>query len=138
MSYPISKIPNMDAAIAAKLKAQRIRTTAKLLEQAKNARGREKLARAIGVDECTILKWANAADHMRIKGIGDDYARLLGEVRVTVRGLKHRNPKHLAQAMAEANRRMKENGKAVEFLPSEKAIKKWIECAKSLPLKISY
>lgn len=138
MSYPISKIPDMDAAIAAKLKAQRIRTTAKLLEHAKSARDREKLARTIGVDECTILKWANAADNMRIKGIGDDYARLLGEVRVTVRGLKHRNPKHLAQAMVEANRRMKEAGKAVDFLPSEKAIRKWIECARSLPLKISY
>jgi hypothetical protein len=33
---------------------------------------------------------------------------------------------------------MKEAGKAVDFLPSEKAIKKWIERAKNLPLKISY
>src|SRR5581483_9782055 len=44
MSYPISKIPDIDAAIAARLKAQRIRTTAKLLESAKDARGRQALA----------------------------------------------------------------------------------------------
>ncbi len=133
MSYPISKIPDIDAATAAKLRAQRIRTTAKLLESAKDPRGRQLLAEKIGVDECTVLAWANAADRMRIKGIGDDYARLLGEVGVTVRELKYRNPKNLAQAMAKANK----NG-AVRFLPSEKAVKKWIERAKTLPLKISY
>jgi len=135
MSYSISKIPNLDAAIAAKLKAQRIRTTAKLLEQAKNARGRERLAQEIGVDECTILKWANAADRMRIKGVGDDYARLLDAVGVTVRELKYRNPKKLAEAMAKANT---EKRISVRFLPSEKAVRKWIERAKTLPLKISY
>jgi predicted flap endonuclease-1-like 5' DNA nuclease len=100
MSYPISKIPDIDAAVASKLKAQRIRTTAKLLEQAKDARGRQLLAEKMGVDECTVLAWANAADRMRIKGIGDDYARLLAAVGVTVRELKYRNPKNLAQAMA--------------------------------------
>lgn len=135
MPYPISKIPDLDAVIAAKLKAQRIRTTAKLLESTKNARGRQKLAQEIGVDECTVLKWANAADRMRIKGIGDDYARLLEAVGVTVRELKYRNPKKLAEAMAAANTKKQIN---VRFLPSEKAIKKWIERAKTLPLKISY
>jgi hypothetical protein len=135
VSYPISKISDIDAVIAAKLKAQRIRTTAKLLEHARNLRGRQALAEKIGVDECSLLRWANAADRMRIKGIGDEYACLLAAVGVdTVRELKYRNPKNLAKAMAEAN----EKRKLVRFLPSEKAIKKWIERAKTLPLKISY
>jgi hypothetical protein len=135
MTYPISKIPDLDAAIAAKLKAQRIRTTAKFLESAKNPRGRQALAEKIGVDECTLLAWANAADRMRIKGIGDEYARLLAAVGVTVRELKYRNPKKLAEAMAKANAEKK---MSVRFLPSEKAVRKWIERAKTLPLKISY
>jgi len=135
MSYPISKISDIDAAIASKLKAQRIRTTAKFLEQARDVRGRQALATKIGVDECTLLKWANAADRMRIKGVGDEYACLLAAVGVdTVRELKYRNPKNLAKAMAAAN----EKRKLVSFLPSEKAVKKWIERAKTLPLKISY
>ena len=54
MSYPISKIPDMNAAAAARLKAQRIRTTAKLLEQAKNARGREKLAPSLVGSELAL------------------------------------------------------------------------------------
>jgi hypothetical protein len=135
MSYPISKISDIDAAIALKLKAQRIRTTTKLLEQARNVRGRQELAQKIGVDECTLLRWANAADRMRIKGIGDEYACLLAAVGVdTVRELKYRNPRNLAKAMAAAN----EKRKLVSFLPSEKAVKKWIDTAKTLPLKISY
>ncbi len=135
MSYPISKISDIDAAIALKLKAQRIRTTSKLLEQTRNVRGRQALAEKIGVDECTLLRWANAADRMRIKGIGDEYACLLAAVGVdTVRELKYRNPRNLAKAMAAAN----EKRKLVSFLPSEKAVKKWIETAKTLPLKISY
>lgn len=135
MSYPISKISDIDAVIAAKLKAQRIRTTAKLLEHARDVRGRQALAGKIGVDECTLLRWANAADRMRIKGVGDEYACLLAAVGVdTVRELKYRNPRNLAKAMAAAN----EKRKLVSFLPSEKAVKKWIETAKTLPLKISY
>lgn len=135
MSYPISKISDIDAAIASKLKAQRIRTTSKLLEHARNVRGRQQLAERIGVDECTLLRWANAADRMRIKGVGDEYAGLLAAVGVdTVRELKYRNPRNLAKAMAVAN----EKRKLVSFLPSEKAVKKWIERAKTLPLKISY
>lgn len=135
MSYPISKISDIDAAIALKLKAQRIRTTTKLLEQARNVRGRQELAQKIGVDECTLLRWANAADRMRIKGVGDEYACLLAAVGVdTVRELKYRNPRNLAKAMAAAN----EKRKLVSFLPSEKAVKKWIDTAKTLPLKISY
>jgi hypothetical protein len=75
------------------------------------------------------------ADMMRIKGVGEEYSELLEAAGVdTVRELKHRNPKNLAQAMAAANAKRK----LVRLLPSEKAITKWIAEAKSLPMKISY
>jgi hypothetical protein len=72
---------------------------------------------------------------MRIKGIGEDYAELLEAAGVdTVKELKYRNPGNLAKAMATANTKRK----LVRLLPSEKAVTRWIETAKKLPLKISY
>ena len=52
----------------------------------------------------------------------------------TVKELKYRNPANLAKAMADANARRK----LVRLMPSEKAVVRWIEHAKKLPLKISY
>ena len=76
-----------------------------------------------------------SADRMRIKGIGDGYAELIRAAGVdTVRELGYRNAKRLTAAMARANGRRK----LVQFLPSEKAVQRWIEHAKKLPLKISY
>ena len=135
MSYPISEIREIGPAMAERLKTQRIRTTAKLLDRTKNLRGRQRLAAKIGVPETTLLKWANLSDRMRIKGVGEDYALLLSAAGVdTVRELKYRNPKKLAGAMAEQNAKRK----LVQLLPSEKAVKKWVEYAKDLPLMISY
>ena len=72
---------------------------------------------------------------MRVKGIGQDYADLLQLAGVdTVRELKYRNPKRLAEAMAEANAKRK----LVRVLPSERTVGRWIEHAKKLPLKITY
>ena len=135
MTYPITDIEGIGPAFANRLKGLRIRTTSRLLEAAKNPRGRKTLAEQTGIEPSRILKWANMADMMRIKGIGEEYSELLEAAGVdTVRELKHRNPKNLAQAMAEANAKRK----LVRLLPSEKAVSKWITEAKSLPLKITY
>ena len=135
MSYPLTEIDGIDEDVVKVLKSVGIRTATALLESAKDTKGRKTLAAATGFDEKLLLGWANVADRMRIKGIGEDYAVLLREAGVnTVRELKHRNAKKLAQAMREAN----EKRPRVKFLPSEKAVTKWIEQAKRLPLKISY
>jgi predicted RecB family nuclease len=135
MSYPISDIEGIEPDVACKLKLVGIRTTAKLLEAAKNPKGRKQLAVRTGIDEKRILCWANMADRMRVKGIGEDYAELLQAAGVdTVKELKYRNPCNLAKAMAAANCK----AKLVRLLPSEKAILRWIEHAKKLPLKITY
>lgn len=135
MSYPIANLEHFAPGVAATLKSVGIRTTGKLLESAKDPKGRKQLAAKISIDEKRILRWANMADRMRIKGIGEDYAELLEAAGVdTVRELKYRNPTNLAKAMADANTKRK----LVLLLPSEKAIKRWIEYAKKLPIKISY
>ena len=134
-SYPITDIEGIEVDIAMRLKAEGIRTTGRLFEAARNPAGRKALADRTGLEEKKILCWANMADKMRIKGVGEEYAELLHAAGVdTVRDLKYRNPSNLAKAMAAANTRHK----LVRLLPSEKAVLRWIEHAKKLPLKITY
>ena len=135
MSYSISAIEDIGADDADKLKSVGIRTTEKLLEAAKSPSGRRQLAAMTKLDEKRLLRWANIADKLRIRGMGKEYAGLLCEVGVdTVRELRYRNPARLAKSMAEANKRRK----LVRFLPSEKLVQRWVEQAKKLPQKITY
>jgi predicted flap endonuclease-1-like 5' DNA nuclease len=135
MSYPVTAIEGIGPDEAAALRKVGIRTSVKLLEAAKNPKGRKQLAEKTGIDEKRLLECANMADRMRVKGIGGDYAKLLRVVGVnTVRELKHRNAEKLARAMAEANAKRR----LVQFLPSQKAVARWIDHAKKLPPKITY
>jgi predicted RecB family nuclease len=135
MSYPITTIDGIDEEEAGALKAAGIRTSEKLLEAAKDLKGRKALAAKTGLDEKLLLKWANMADRMRIKGMGKEYAELMREAGVkTVRDLKHRNVERLARAMADANKQRQ----LVKVPPSVKTIERWVDQAKRLPIKISY
>jgi len=135
MIYPISDIPAIGTEAAELLKSAGIRTTARLLDAAKAPKGRKRLAAETGLDEKHILGWANAADRMRIKGVGSDYASLLQAAGVdTVKELKYRNPAKLARALADANAQRK----LARVLPSDRAVERWIEEAKRIPLKITY
>jgi hypothetical protein len=135
MSRSIEDLKTIGPGVAASFKSAGIRSTGKLLRAAKDPKGRKALAARTGLDEKCILRSANMADRMRIKGIGEDYAVLLEAAGVdTVRELKYRNPRNLAKAMADANTKRK----LVQLLPSEKAIERWIEYAKRLDLVISY
>jgi len=135
MSYPITDIEGIDGDVAAVLKSAGIRSTNRLLEAARTVKGRKMLAEKTGFEEKQLLCWANVADRMRVKGISREYAELLQAAGVdTVKELKYRNPLNLAKAMADANKKRK----LVRLLPSEKVVKRWIESAKLLPLKITY
>src|SRR4051812_46459389 len=88
MSYPIVDIAGIDESDIEALKATGIRTAERLLEQAKSPKGRKALAEKTGIDPGRLLDFANAADHMRIKGMGKGYIGLLRAVGVmTVREL---------------------------------------------------
>jgi predicted flap endonuclease-1-like 5' DNA nuclease len=135
VSYPLSAIAGVGPAMTARLKTLGIRTTERLLEAAKSAKARRKLAEKLAIDEHTVLRWANLADRMRIKGVREPYAELLKDAGVdTVRELRYRNPAHLAQAMSEANTKRKR----VRLLPSEKRVAGWIDAARKLDQKIRY
>jgi predicted RecB family nuclease len=135
MSYPLTHIEGLDVDEIKSLKAIGIRTTERLLEDAKSPKGRAFIAAQTSISEKRLLTFANACDHLRIKGMGPGYVTLLREVGVdTVRELRYRKPENLVTAMAEANRRKK----LVRLLPSEKLVVRWIDHAKKLTLKITY
>lgn len=135
MSYPIIEIEGVGAVYAEKLKTAGITTTEGLLERAKSPKLRKELAAATGIDETRILKWANMADLMRIKGVGEEYSELLEAAGVdTVKELKARVPANLTKAMAEANAKRK----LVRALPTESMVEKWVAQAKELPPVLTY
>ena len=134
MAYPITDIRGIGADAAAILKSEGIRTTIGLLRAAKTPKQRLKIAAKIGIDNKRVLDWATAADRMRVKGVGWEYAQLLRAAGVkTVNDLKFRNPQNLVEKMQEANKR-----KLVRLLPKEKTVERWIENAKKLQPLIRY
>jgi len=135
MSYPITEIQGIGTDIAALLKSDGIRTTVGLLRFAKTPKQRLKLSQRTGAPEKNVLDWVTAADRMRIKGVGWEYAELLCAAGVrTANELRYRNPQKLAAAMAEINTKRK----LVRLLPSVGTVSRWIESARHLPPVIRY
>ncbi len=135
MNYPITELDAITPGIANILKSNKIRTTGRLLENAKTPKKRQTLAEKTGIPVGQILRCATMADRLRVKGVGRDHAELLEIAGVkTVQDLRYRNPANLAEAIAEAVAARK------EFLPlpSEKVVCRWIESAKKLKNEVSY
>src|SRR5579883_2423025 len=104
MAYPITDIRGIGADTAVLLKSEGIRSTVSLLRLAKTPKQRLKIAQKTGTDDRQVLDWVTAADRMRVKGVGWEYAELLRAAGVrTVNELRYRNPQKLASAMAEIN-----------------------------------
>jgi predicted flap endonuclease-1-like 5' DNA nuclease len=135
MPYPISEIQGIGTDVAAVLKSDGIRTTVSLLRVAKTPKQRLKIALKTGTPEKSVLGWVTAADRMRVKGVGWEYAELLRAAGVrTVNELRYRNPQKLAESMADINTKRK----LVRILPSVNTVARWIEDAKKLPPVIRY
>ena len=135
MSKSLKNLDGLGPDVVESLKSAGIRTSVKLLEAAKSPRGRRELSDKTGIDQARLLRFANLADKLRVKGLGEGYAELLCQVGVdTVRELKYRNPGKLAAALRAKNDKLK----LVRLVPTEKAVSRWVEAAKELPQKISY
>ena len=121
---------------AEKLKSAGAETTKDLLKLAKTPADRKKLAEATGIGEHLILKWANHADLMRIKGIGGEFAELLEKVGVdTVKELAKRNADNLYEAVEKFDLT---TSPIVRRKPSKKSIQAWIRQAKRLKPTLTY
>jgi hypothetical protein len=135
MNYPVSELDTITPGIGNILKANKIRTTNRLLQQARTPKKRQTLAHKTGIPVQQILRCATMADRLRVKGIGREHAELLEMAGVkTVQDLRYRNPSNLAEAMATACTRRKGTGPA----PSEKVVMRWIENARKLKNEVSY
>lgn len=135
MSYKVIDIEGIGEVYAEKLNAVGIKTTDDLLEKAAAKKGREQLAEESGISEKLILKWANHADLMRIKGIAGQFAELLEATGVdTVKELRHRVAANLHAKLVEVN----EAKNLCNRVPAESEVEKMIEQAKELEPKMTY
>jgi hypothetical protein len=135
VSKSLRNLDCLEPEVVDSLRAVGIRTSDKLLEATKSAKDREALSLKTGIEPRELLRFANLADKLRVKGLGTGYAELLCRVGVdTVRELKYRNPAKLAAAMREEN----DKRKLVRLVPTEKAVGRWVAAAKTLPPKITY
>ncbi len=121
---------------AEKLKSAGAETTKDLLKLAKTPENRKKLAETTGIGETLILKWANHADLMRIKGIGGEFAELLEKVGVdTVKELRNRNAENLHEAVQKFDLT---TSPIVRRKPSKASIQTWVRQAKRLKPTLTY
>jgi predicted flap endonuclease-1-like 5' DNA nuclease len=135
MGYAIEEIEGIGTAYGDKLRAAGIRDTDALLAKCSAPKDRAALAAAAGISEALVLKWANRADLMRVKGIGEQFSDLLEAAGVdTVPELAQRNAANLHTALLQANAAKK----LVRQPPSLKAVEEWIAGAKDLPRALTY
>jgi hypothetical protein len=129
MGYPISEIEGIDKKYKAKLGGAGISTTDELLEKCRTPGDRDKLAEETGIGSGLLLKWAERADLMRIKGVGEESSDLLAATGTgSVKALASSDAKELRIALVETN---KEKG-LIKRVPSVKVINKWIGNAKEI------
>lgn len=131
----LSMIQGIGEVYEVKLKEAGINSVELLLEASALKKSRNELAKKIGVTEKLILKWANHADLIRIKGIGGDYANLIEAAGVdTVPELAKRKPDNLLAKMLEVN----EAQKIVKKMPTQKQVEDWVKQAGELPRALKY
>lgn len=134
-AYAVGQIAAIGPFYAAKLKTTGIRSTRALLKHAGTPKGRRKLALATGIAEANILKWANIADLMRVRGVAEEYSALLRAAGVdTVKELKRRNVANLTRRLQRVNA----DQKLVRLVPSEPRVARWIEQAKTMEPMLDY
>ena len=135
MAYDIKDIEGIGPSYAAKLASADITTTDDLLTRCCDTKGRTDVSTKTGVGEGVLLKWANMADLMRIKGVGSEYSELLEAAGVdTVKELGTRNADNLTAKMKEVNA----TRKLTRATPTLKSVASWIEQAKTLPPLITH
>jgi predicted flap endonuclease-1-like 5' DNA nuclease len=135
MTYRIEEIEGIGKVYGEKLRAAGVKDTEALLARCGTPKEREALAATTGISATLILKFANRADLMRVKGVGEEYADLLEAAGVdTVPELAQRKAANLHAALEAVNAKKK----LVRQTPSAKAVGEWIAAAKAMPRRLHY
>jgi predicted flap endonuclease-1-like 5' DNA nuclease len=131
----LTEVEGIGEVYAGKLRVAGVHTEEELLDRCTTPRSRKELAESAGLSEKLVLKWANRADLVRVKGIGAEYADLLEVAGVdTVPELAQRNPANLHAKMVEVNAAKS----LVRQVPVVSQIEDWVSQAKELPRILSY
>jgi len=132
----LEKVEGIGPVYAGKLLQAGAKTAKDLLKLAKTPEDRKKLAESTGIDEHMILKWANHADLMRIKGIRGQFAELLEKLGVdTVKELANRNADNLYETVKKFDLSA---SPIVRRKPGKASIVGWIKQAKRLKPTLTY
>jgi hypothetical protein len=131
----IETIEGIGGTYGGRMRAAGIRSTGALLKASATPAGRKELAERTGFSSHQILEWANRADLMRVRGVGEEYSDLLEAAGVdTVKELRTRNAANLLEAMENVNAQKK----LVRRLPALSMVQRWIAHAKQLPPVMTY
>ena len=124
----IIEIVGIDNKKAKLLKKEGISNTEDLLPL--TAYGIKKLAKNTGISAKEIDTWQEHADLMRLEGVSPEYAYALNEVGVdSVKELAQRNPKNTLDRIKELEKAKRD---IIGKVPTQTAIKKWIDQAKKM------
>jgi len=122
----LKKLQGISKAQIAKLHKAGIRGLGTLLVKGSTLEGRTELSKETRIASNRIMNWVHRADLMRVKGIDDDYARILARAGVTsIVDLSTRNPHQLA-----AEVRVAAVIEDVQRVPRHASLKKWVEEAR--------
>lgn len=131
----LTTIEGIGPAIEAKLNAAGIKSVDGLLKACGDKNGRRAISQRTNIEEAKLLRFANHADLMRVKGIGGEYSELLEASGVdSCSELAQRRPDNLAAKMEEVNR----SKKLVRQVPSLKMVAGWVSQAKTLKKVVSH
>ena len=135
MAISIGKLKGMNADLEAKLKAEGLGDTDKLLAATKAPADRKALAKKVGAGERDILELANRADLSRVKGVAGVFSDLLEQAGVdTVKELAKRRPDNLHAKIKEVN----DASQLAKRIPTAGDVESWVNQAKGLPKLLSY
>ncbi len=117
-----------------KLSKEGIESLESLLKKGSTPEGRAELAKQTRIAPNRLLNWVHRADLMRIRGIDDDYARVLARAGVTsIVDLSTRNPEVLAEEVKVAA-----TIESVKRVPRRASLRKWIDEALHLVRRVWY
>lgn len=133
-SLPISKLRGVPLAVRIALKQRRITNCDQLLATAASADGRAALARAIALDDESMLIVVQRADMARVNGIGAVFGLMLEDLGVfCVADLAAADPVELHERL----RRHNQAERIARRSPTPEEVQDWVAQARALPVIVS-